>query len=64
MFIVTVPLRGHQAPLGAAFFSVAEGKWVRPSSIQRCSGAWLNSGALLAVNRFSGSQILKSSILA
>ncbi len=30
MSIVTVPLRGHQAPLGAAFFLVAEGRWVRP----------------------------------
>ena len=60
MSIVTVPLRGHQAALGAAFFLVAEGRWVRPSSIQRChSGAWLNSGAVLSVNRLTGSQILR-----
>ena len=52
MFIVSVPLRGQQAPSGAAFFLIAEGRSVRPSSIETCrsSGAWLDFGAVLARN--------------
>src|SRR6266699_2702723 len=38
--------------VGAAFFFIAQGRSVRPASIERCRsyGAWLNSGPVLAID--------------